>query len=451
MWRFISGTIFLGLLISGCAPGLPSVPVATQSEFAQAHTAIPEPTMTLTPVLNETALPLETQSSIFLTYPNLDGNRLVDGAGFNLDEAIDIQLLGKPIWVLASALQEQSVWYVVLESGQVQIFRVDGKTVMEEQSSVPFLPIGMPPALVFNEGQLALLSPESDAAIFTNPILLEDGSIVYVGQDEQLHFAGNIGDGVLPVNVLPDARILCDGSGRLMFLSSPSDSYPHGIMGDEFEATAITIVDTFVQPFVVQEINIAPGDVIEGLAPIWVDMDSDGRREIIVTQSNAVDGSKIVVYREDGSVLAQGTPIGQGFRWIHQVAVGQFIEGGLLEIATVRTPHIGGVVEIYALEGNQLIVVDSLSGYSSHRIGSRNLDSSLAGDFDGDGLIELVVPDQAQTILKGIQFSGEHLTLVWNVALGGRLSTNLAALELSDGRLALGAGTEEHLLRIWVP
>jgi hypothetical protein len=269
--------------------------------------------------------------------------------------------------------------------------------------------------------------------------------------DGQLRLIGEDDTYTLDVNALPDARILSDETGRLLFLSAPTEGYPHSVLGDMLEATAITLVDTSKDPYVIREIQIGPGDVIEGVAPIWVDLDGDGKREIIVTQSNVDVGSHIVVYREDGSLFASGEPIGQGFRWRHQLAVGQFIEGGSQEIAVIRTPHIGGVIELYGLEGERLEIMAVLKGYSSHQIGSRNLDSSLAGDFNGDGQIEIVVPDQSQTTLAGIQSTKDDLHIVWDMPLGGILSTNLAAAALSDGRLALGVGNENNLLRIWLP
>ena len=190
--------------------------------------------------------------------------------------------------------------------------------------------------------------------------------------------------------------------------------------------------------------------MFEVISPIWVDMDLDGTREIIVTQSNQVVGARIVVYREDGSILAESAPIGKGFRWMHQIAAAQFISGGPLELAVVRTPHIGGVVEILGLTEDRLVVQASLPGYSTHKLGSRNLDAALAADFNGDGFIELIVPGQDQTTLSEIQFLNGELIPVWTQQLDAQLSTNLAGVAVADQQLLLGVGTEDNSLRIWI-
>ncbi len=385
------------------------------------------------------------------THHRADGNRLVAGSGTMPTVPLDITLAGRPHWVVAAPTPAGSIWVVILDDGQAQVFQVEGGAVSDSQFDVSMLPPEMPPVLQVVGDRATLLIPGPEASDHTNPVALQNGRYAYVDTLGRLCVIDNERVHILAVNALPDARILMDEQGRLLLLSGPTESYPHGVLGDTLEATMITLIATDGDPRVIRVIEIEPGDVIEGTAPIWVDLDGDGAREIIVTQSNSRAGARIVIYNEDGTRFASGEPIGQGFRWRHQLAVGQFIEGGLQEIAVVRTPHIGGVIEVYAVNEDRLTIQAELSGYSSHQIGSRNLDSALAADFDGDGRLEIVVPDQAQTALAGIQYTDMELDVVWEVPLGGRLTTNLAAIRLADGRLALGAGHDRNQLRLWLP
>jgi hypothetical protein len=120
-------------------------------------------------------------------------------------------------------------------------------------------------------------------------------------------------------------------------------------------------------------------------------------------------------------------------------------------LVDVLTPHIGGVVEFYRLEENELRIVAQVPGYTSHVIGSRNLDMALAGDFDGDGQVELLVPNQARTELAGIRRTEEGAVVAWTLDLEGRLNSNLAAVTLKSGEMVVGAGREDGVLRIWHP
>mgnify|MGYP005857046571 FL=1 len=411
--------VLLLALLSACAP-------APAPEAAPTWLLIPDPTSSpgSTPIRelptpSPQAVPSQQpEPELGLTHQRLDGNRLVTGSGGMPAEPIDIPLAGKPLWVVAAPLSSGSVWVTTLEDGQVQAFKVVGDAFSEISLNVSRLPAGMPPVLQAAGERIALISPASDASPTTNPILLEDGAQAYLDADGQLRLIRQEAAYSLAVGALPDTRILSDGVGRLLFLSTPTSEYPHGVLGDEYEAKTITLVDAIETPQIVRVIQIDPGDVIEGITPIWVDLDGDGGREIIVTQSNAVSGARLVVYHEDGSLFASSEPIGQGFPWRHQLAVGQFIEGGPQEIAVIRTPHIGGVIEIYVVEQDRLVIRAELSGYSSHQIGSRNLDSALAADFDGDGQIEIVVPDQSHTALAGIETAGAEMKVAWQTSVG---------------------------------
>ena len=60
-------------------------------------------------------------------------------------------------------------------------------------------------------------------------------------------------------------------------------------------------------------------------------------------------------------------------------------------LAEVLTPHIGGIVGFYRMDGDPLNLVAQQDGATSHPVFSRNLDMGLAGDLDSDGQPELVV------------------------------------------------------------
>ena len=170
-----------------------------------------------------------------------------------------------------------------------------------------------------------------------------------------------------------------------------------------------------------------------------------------MTVSDEEQGARIVVFDKEGTRVASGPAVGQGYRWRHQLAVAPFGPDDELELVDVLTPHIGGTVEFYRLEGKELRVVARVRGYTSHRIGSRNLDQALAGDFDGDGRVELLLPSQGGTELGGIRRTSDGAAAAWTVPVGGSISTNLAGVPHADGRLAVGVGRRDGVLRLWLP
>ena len=404
--------------------------------------------------------PASTSNSIVdpaygFTYQQQDGNRFVAGKGQLPEvEPLDIPLGGIPIWLVAAPIREGSVWVAILDDGRAEAFYVTSETVEPLPIEPSQLPVGMPPMLVVEDGVPFLLtSGDPVASDLTHAVKLTSPveSTSYVTRAGDLAFK-TTGEVVrLSANALPDARLLMDGEGRMLLLTDPTTRYGHRVLGDGIEAGSITLIDTDSSPPVASRLEIDPMIVIEGNAPIWADLDGDGVREIIVTESDAEQGAQIVAYDEQGRRMATGPAIGTGFRWRHQLAVAPFGPDGELELASVLTPHIGGIVEFYRMQGDKLEIVAQVVGYSSHEIGSRNLDRALAGDLDGDGRIELLVPDQAQESLGAIRRTNEGAEIVWSISLDGKLSTNLAAVTLSGGVLALGAGLEEGVLRLWLP
>ena len=365
---------------------------------------------------------------------------------------IDIPLAGKPLWVAGIPHAGGSIWTVALEDGSLQAFIVNSNGYTTIPVSPEKLPPGVSLTIYSRDGKVyALIAPGTDTSPLTAPLLLGQhlSGIAYIATDGDLVIWQNGQETRLPVDALPDSRILSDGQGRLLLLSNPTDRYAHGVLGDELEAAAITLIETTPEPRISNRISIPEPAVIEGVSPIWADINNDGELEIIVTLSNAQNGARIVAYKQDGSLLAEGPAIGTGFRWRHQLVVAPFGSSGEKLLAVVRTPHIGGVVEFYRLNGDKLEITTEIPGFSTHSIGSRNLFTAQAGDFDNDGQIELLAPDQSHARLGIVGVDNDPV--LW-LSLGAKLLTNLASVTLTDSEsFALAAGLSNNSLRVWLP
>jgi len=345
------------------------------------------------------------------------GNRVAHGCGpLSVDEAVTVDLGGIPAWVLPDPSDRGTSWLVVLDDGSVDhVIAEEGLPPYVSQTERPPLVPGEPPlALALTEDQLVVGSAFGAAGWFTDP--------------------------------LPDARVVETPGQVLIALTGPTDRYAHGVLGDDLEASAITLrgVDG------VTSIDAGDVDVIEGTSALLVDLRGDARSpEIVVTVSNAEDGARLVAYDLDGEFVAASEPIGQGYRWLHQVGAGPLGPDGETEIIAVRTPHIGGIVEAYRLVDDRLELVASQSGYSSHRLGSANLDMALLADADGDGRLDVVVPTQDMTALGVLARTADGFEEVASLPLDGTLATNVAATSDLDGNLVLAAGTDDGRLRIF--
>lgn len=448
--------IFIFLVFSGCTPPNESESSSTSTPAS----LIPSPTVSMievTPTQYLESLPDSLPLQEFgLTYQQTEGNRYVSGSG-NLpaQNPLDITLPGVPTWVVATPYKDGIIWYVTLENGDVHAYLSSPNGISSVPSHPAELPPGMPPLLHTTEQDAALVTaPNNSASRITHPVwlpqtnyrasILSNGDVEIIGETGELISS-------LPVNALPDARLLIDENERILLLTDPTNRYNHGVLGDNLEAASITLIETLPKVRVSSKISLPQNEVVEGIAPIWVDLTGNGQREIVVTISDLNLGAGIVVFSETGERLAEGSKMGQPYRWRHQIAAAEFLTGEEPELAVVRTPHIGGVIEFYRLEEGNLNLVAELPGVTSHVMGSRNLDMSAAGDFDGDGSNELLVLDPSLSELIAVQRTADGAEFDWVLPIEGTLSTNLAAVTLPDGDIALGLGRTDGVLRIWVP
>jgi hypothetical protein len=446
----------LTILLMGCVstPQIEIIPTSSKTEVP-----ILDHTTTFTAIIPSTTLGTDTPEVpiVFaLTNQRLDGNRFVSGQGrLPYASPIDIDLPGKPVWIVGTPHENGIIWTVVLEEGKVVSYFSNEIEVSETSFDPSQLPPGMPPLMRSSSGGYSLVSVSDPAqSPFTHPNYLPQSNIhVYLNQNGDLEFIdpSNQHLATLKVNGLPDARILVDQQERLLLLSDPTNKYNHGVLGDNLEASSITLIDTQPTPQITSVITLPDNEVIEGIAPIWVDLDKDGDGEIVVTVSDLELGAGLVVFSEIGERLAEGPKMGRPFRWRHQIAFGELGPEGESELAVVRTPHIGGVVEYYKYTNGNLSVVAEFPGITSHTIGSRNLDMAAAGDFDGDGAIELLLPNPNLTDLVAVRRTPSGVEDAWRIPIGGVMSTNLAGVTLPNGKLAVAVGREDRVLTLWFP
>ncbi len=248
-----------------------------------------------------------------------------------------------------------------------------------------------------------------------------------------------------PAGALPDSH---PGMGQndiaLAWLAEPTDRYDHAVLGDGIEAGAL-----MVRTRDGRELRYAleSDAVFEDLHARVIDLDGDGRDEVLVVASRRSVGAALMALGVRGSrlvPLAETPPIGIGHRWLNPIGAADLDGDGRLEVAVVLTPHIGGTLVVYGYGAGGFRERWRLSGFSNHALGSRMLGLSAFVDADGDGLPDTVVPANDRRTLRVVSFAGGTPRELGAVALpaaaAGDFLVDAGArtiiVPLADGRAA---------------
>jgi FG-GAP-like repeat len=236
-----------------------------------------------------------------------------------------------------------------------------------------------------------------------------------------------------PEDAIPHSRVV-GGSNDITtaWLADGTDRYAHGVLGDTIEAAALKVRTVAGKT---ASFTVRSDSVLEDLIPRLVDVDGDGRDEIIVVRSHKDAGAAVVLLGLRGNRLvrlAESVAIGTSNRWLNPIGAADFDGDGQAEVAVVETPHIGGKLLLLKIDGRRLREVGRYAGYSTHIIGSTELGMFAVTDINGDGAPEIILPTQDRKELRAISFAGGKLVVLAVAKLFRPVTTAILAEDV-DG------------------
>ena len=98
-------------------------------------------------------------------------------------------------------------------------------------------------------------------------------------------------------------------------------------------------------------------EVFEDLEPRLVRIEADADPVLLSIVSSRSGGGRLALLKlEEGalSVFAQSAPIGIPNRWLNPAGVSDLDGDGRAEMSAVITPHIGGRLTVYQVDGERL-------------------------------------------------------------------------------------------------
>lgn len=211
----------------------------------------------------------------------------------------------------------------------------------------------------------------------------------------------------LPQSTLPQART-ATGSGTIAeaMLVGPTDRYRHFVLGATVEASGLRLRMRDGREL---ELTLPRHEVFEDRRPRIVDLDGDGRDEVVLVRSSTMTGSSVVVVGERNggcAIVAEGPETGAPRRWLNPAGIADFDGDGHLDIAYVQQPHVLGRLKVLTLRDGALVEIAMTDNASNHVAGSPEMGLAAVADFDGDGVPDLAVPSFDRSRLRFLSFKG---------------------------------------------
>ena len=225
------------------------------------------------------------------------------------------------------------------------------------------------------------------------------------------------------VEGLPDG-VVSKGSNDIAeaWLTRPTTRYAHGILGDAIEAGGLAVRMSDGKLY---EHVLPAGFVFEDRRARPVDLDGDGRDEVVVVLSSVSQGAALAIYGivDDAVRLKAKTPhIGRSNRWLNPAEFADLDGDGKIEITAVWTPHLGRVLQAWQYADGKLRRIASIPGYSNHAIGSPVQDLTEIVELT-DGRTALAIPTPGYDEVAFMVFEQGKFAEAARIPAGGRIIT----------------------------
>lgn len=190
-----------------------------------------------------------------------------------------------------------------------------------------------------------------------------------------------------------------------VWLGDPTSRYPHTALGSKLHAQTLYVAPSPAATSAgapTLSYTLPPNRVFEDRLPRLVDLDEDGRDEIVLVEADAALGAALVVFGiRDGAVteVARGPHVGSAFRWLNPVGAADFDGDGKTDLASVTTPHIGGVLTLHHFKPPRLEPYARHTDVSNHRMGDVEQQLAVVVTRAGQRPTILVPDMQLQTLL----------------------------------------------------
>jgi len=202
------------------------------------------------------------------------------------------------------------------------------------------------------------------------------------------------------VALLLDTRIiLADLDGdqilEIVAFSQPVDVQSPGRLGDDLEAKALAVFNWDGRTLRKRSEFVLPvGQFFETLAPIVAGTDGDGEKLLMLPVTTESKGTQVRSYIYSGGRIREKRkgPLSDEDQWIHVLGSAKLGTGEREQlIVALVSEDDEGDLELYRLDLAKTKIT-LRSTVSTHKSGSRLLETVLIGDMNRDGMIEILAP-----------------------------------------------------------